>query len=138
MSQRSYAIDHGATVDNLAKELGLNASISAHRELAAEALDICEAGYSHGLDGWYSDGEFASDADWVYGIGDRITQLEVILGQFGICTDDGPVFEVYREAHSLGLANYDQLDLAELDDNPEEMFARNEDSLDEGVSSIEG
>ena len=128
MSQRSYTIDHGATVDNTASKLGLDVSIAEQRELAAEALDVCEAGYSQGLDGWYSDSEFASDADWIYGTGDRITQLEVRLDRFGICTDDGPVFEIYREAHSCGLENYNQL--AELDDP--------EDSLDDGVSSIEG
>ena len=129
MSQRSYAIDHGATVESTAAHLGLDASISVQREIAAEALDICEAGYSQGTDGWYPDGEFGSDADFVYGTGDRIVQLEVRLDQCGICTDDGPVFELFREAHSCGLENHNQL--AELEDP-------NEDSLDDGVSSIEG
>lgn len=117
MSQRSYAIDAGVTVDSLAKELGLDTDIPEQREIAVEALDVCEAGYSHGLEGWYPDGEYGSDADFVYGTGDKIAQLEVRLDQCGICTDDGPVFELYREAHSLGLGSRNES--TELDDSLE-------------------
>jgi hypothetical protein len=52
-------------------------------------------GAQHGKDGMYPDGEFGSDADWVYGIGATIQALETELD-----IDDGAVFELYREAHS--------------------------------------
>ncbi len=55
---------------------------------------VQEAGKSHGLAGYYPDGDYSSDADWVYGIGATITALEEALGD-----DGGSVFDVYMAAH---------------------------------------
>ena len=96
--------DCGVGVDSIAKELGIADKPADIREIAAETLDVCEAGYYFGLNGQYPDGEFGSDADFVYGTGDTIKNLEFRLENAGVCTDDGPVFELFREAHSCGLA----------------------------------
>lgn len=56
---------------------------------------IQEAGADHGAQGYYPDGDFSSDADWCYGVGDLITRLEAELE-----IDDGTVFDLYLEAHS--------------------------------------
>jgi hypothetical protein len=107
-----YAVDHNVSVDSIEKELSGSNPLINIRELASEVLEICEAGYNFGLQGMYPDGEFGSDADFVYGTGDKIRELEFRLENAGFCTDDGPVFEMFREAHSHGLNVY------ESDDEP--------------------
>lgn len=105
MTVRCYAADCGVSVESIAKELGV-ADRPDIREIAVETLDICEAGYDFGQNGMFPDGESGYDSDWVYGIGDTIRTLEFRLENAGICTDDGPVFELFREARSQGLARF--------------------------------
>lgn len=103
-----YAADAGVNMDSIAKELGIQDDSPADvREIASQVLEVCEAGYHFGLQGMYPDGEFGSDADWVYGTGDTIKNLEFRLENAGVNTDDGPVFEMFREAHSVGLAHFE-------------------------------
>ena len=108
MTIRCYATDCGVGVDSIAKELGIQDSPADVREIAVETLDVCEAGYHFGLQGMYPDSEFGSDADFVYGIGDTIKNLEFRLENAGVCVDDGPIFEMFREAHSVGLAHFEE------------------------------
>jgi hypothetical protein len=108
MTIRCYATDCGVNVESIAKELGVADKPADIREIAAETLDVCEAGYSFGLQGMYPDGEFGSDADRVYGTGDMIRELEFRLDNAGVNTDDGPVFELFRDAHSAGLAHFEE------------------------------
>jgi hypothetical protein len=108
MTTRCYATDCGVGVDSIAKELGIADKPADIREIAAETLDVCEAGYHFGLQGMYPDGEFGSDADWVYGPGETIQKLELRLENSGVCVDDGPVFDMFREAHSAGLAHFEE------------------------------
>jgi hypothetical protein len=102
-----YAADADVSVDSIVKELGIQDSPADVREIASEVLEVCEAGYSFGLQGMYPDSEFGSDADFVYGTGDTIQNLEFRLENAGVNTDDGPVFEMFREAHSVGLAHFE-------------------------------
>lgn len=51
-------------------------------------------GAEHGKLGWYPDGDFSSDADWVYGLGAEIQKLEDQLE-----IEDGQVFDLYSDAH---------------------------------------
>ena len=103
-----YSADAGVSVDSVVKELGIQDAPADVREIAVETLDICEAGYSFGLQGMYPDGEFGSDADFCYGTGDAIKELEFRLENAGLNIDDGPVFELFREAHSAGLAHFEE------------------------------
>jgi hypothetical protein len=50
-------------------------------------------GVLHGVRGWYPEGDYSSDADWVYGIGDLIMRQE-----------DDTIFDVYQAGHAAGLA----------------------------------
>jgi hypothetical protein len=84
---------------------GIEASLRGKfSELPPDAVDtivdIAEAGYRHGLEGFYFHGHYSSDADWVYGIGDTINRLETRLG-----FDSGEVFDVYTGQHGEGLAD---------------------------------
>lgn len=63
-----------------------------------DLLMVQKAGARHGMLGWYRDGDYSSDADWVYGVGARIQALESVLGD-----DDGSVFAIYQDAHSESL-----------------------------------
>lgn len=56
-------------------------------------------GRSHGMCGYYPDGDYASDADWYYGVGAEIQSLECLLGD-----DSNEVFCIYMSGHSHGLA----------------------------------
>lgn len=71
------------------------------REQSERAEDIQAAGYAHGKEGFYPDADFSSDADWCYGVGARIQELETELD-----IDDGSIFDLYSEAHSEGLAEF--------------------------------
>ena len=53
------------------------------------------AGAQHGRAGLYPDGDFSSDADWCYGIGREIRDLEEALD-----IDDGSIGDLYSNAHS--------------------------------------
>lgn len=68
---------------------------------AAKAEHIQSDGYSHGKAGLYPDGDFSSDADWCYGVGARIQELEAELD-----IDDSSIFDLYSEAHGEGLAEF--------------------------------
>lgn len=85
------------SVASLMKEYGCDF------ELAKRIFAIREAGYRHGARGWYPNGDFSSDADWVYGVGSEIQKVEEALG-----IDDDSVFDEYLEAHSDGLKVYDR------------------------------
>ena len=63
-----------------------------------EIIDLCNRGYEWGKQGWWQDGDYSSDADWVYGPGANIQKLEDKLD-----IDDGWVFEKFSNAHSQGL-----------------------------------
>lgn len=80
--------------DDLEQHLGFDFDT-----LTEEQLDTLEAiqaaGIAHGEAGYYPDGDFSSDADWCYGIGELINRIEIELD-----IDDGSVFELYSEAHS--------------------------------------
>lgn len=69
------------------------------RYLTDAQLDTLEAiqaaAKDHGEQGFYPDGDFSSDADWCYGVGDLINRLEAELE-----IDDGSIFELYQEIHS--------------------------------------
>lgn len=52
------------------------------------------AGARHGKAGFYPDGDYSSDADWCYGIGREIRDLEAALD-----IDDAAVFDLYQAAH---------------------------------------
>jgi len=67
-------------------------------EQAARLLDVQADGARHGAAGWYADGDFSSDADWVYGVGARIRALEEELS-----VSDDSIFELYRESHAAAL-----------------------------------
>lgn len=71
-------------------------------DIAWQLLGLQEAGFRHGRKGWYPDSDFSSDADWVYGVGASIRHLEELLND-----DDGSVFELYSEAHSVGFRDYE-------------------------------
>ncbi len=94
----SYAAKYDVTADTLAEKIGIGGATGDLREIAVEALDLCEAAYSWGLRGWWPNQDFSSDADWVYGPGESILKLEIRLD-----CDDDPVFLSFQEAHSLGL-----------------------------------
>jgi hypothetical protein len=49
-----------------------------------------------------------ADVDFCYGPGETIQKLELRLENSGVCADDGPVFEMFREAHSAGLAHFEE------------------------------
>ena len=68
-------------------------------------MQIQATGNRHGSLGWYPDGEFASDADWCYGVGADIRALEDALG-----IDDGAVFDLYSDAHSEALERHHDRD----------------------------
>jgi hypothetical protein len=78
-------------------------------DLPPDAVDtivnIAEAGYRHGLEGFYFNGDYSSDADWVYGTGDTINRLETRL-----CFDFGEVLDVYCGQHGEGLDDGGHLD----------------------------
>lgn len=61
-------------------------------------VGFAKAGYAHGLQGFYPDGDYSSDADWCHGVGDDINKFE---GKHGY--DAGEAFDVYCEAHGEGL-----------------------------------
>lgn len=84
-------------------------------DMAETIMGIQQAGLDHGEAGYYPDGDFSSDADWVYGVGEKIRRAE-----FALDDDSGDVFDLYREAHSEGLARKDRLvvKLSDLDDYP--------------------
>jgi hypothetical protein len=63
---------------------------------------VQDSGKRHGANGWFPDGDFASDADWVYGTGAEIQALEELLQ-----IDDASVFYLYSEAHSEALEPVD-------------------------------
>lgn len=54
------------------------------------------AGREHGRQGFYPEGDFSSDADWVNGVGAQIARLESLLE-----IEDGQAFDLYSEAHSF-------------------------------------
>lgn len=62
-------------------------------------FEIQRAGFDHGEAGYYPDGDYSSDADWCYGVGERIQQAETDLD-----IDDGAVFDLYTDAHAEGYA----------------------------------
>lgn len=72
-------------------------------ETAAEILDLCEAGYAWGLEGYWPEGDYSSDADWCYGPGESIQKIELRLD-----IDDGSVFDKFQEAHSTGLSEREE------------------------------
>lgn len=74
-------------------------------DYAAAVMSICEAGYRHGLQGFYPDGEYGSDADWCNGLGVNINELERALK-----CDAGEVMDFYVEAHLRGLADGGHVD----------------------------
>jgi hypothetical protein len=63
-----------------------------------EIIDLCNRGYKWGMRGYWQNGDYSSDADWVYGPGANIQKLEDKLE-----IDDGWVFDRFLNAHSLGL-----------------------------------
>lgn len=77
----------------------IDPDIAPPPRLTSDQLDTLEAiqaaGAEHGRQGFYPDGDFSSDADWVNGIGELISRLETELE-----IDDGAVFDLYSEAHS--------------------------------------
>lgn len=80
------------SIDSLKEQFGCD------HETAAELLELAETGFYYGKKGYWSDGDFASDADWVYGTGDHISMLE-----FRLETEDDDLFEVFQDAHAAGL-----------------------------------
>lgn len=58
-------------------------------------VELQETGKAHGAAGRYPDGDFSSDADWCYGVGAAISDLEEALGD-----ECGDVFDVYSDAHT--------------------------------------
>ncbi len=65
-------------------------------------MAVQQTGLEHGRQGWYPDSDYSSDADWCYGIGSEIAELERELQDEG-----GSVFDLYCEAHGQGLNDYD-------------------------------
>ena len=59
---------------------------------------IGERGYTFGLSGWYKEGDYGSDADYVYGVGAMVQKLEAQLG-----VDDGAIHDFFVECHGEGL-----------------------------------
>lgn len=57
-------------------------------------------GRAHGRKGWYPNGDFATDADWCYGVGVSIRDLESALE-----IDDGSIGRLYEDAHSAYFAD---------------------------------
>ncbi len=90
---RIYSGKNGVNVDSIVR------FFDCDHETAAEILDLCEAGYSWGLEGYWPEGDFSSDADWCYGPGASIQELEMQLD-----VDDGSVFDYFMVAHSTGLS----------------------------------
>jgi hypothetical protein len=80
----------------------IKAQFSCDDATAARLFDLQAVGLRSGLNGWYPDGEFASDSDWVYGTGDAINALEEKLD-----VDDDSILSLYADAHSEGLARLD-------------------------------
>lgn len=91
--EKVYAGKNDITVESIKEKLDCS------HELAATVLDICESGYSQGLRGLYPDGDYSSDADWCYGIGNKINTIEYL----DLDTPEHPVFELYMQAHGTGL-----------------------------------
>lgn len=81
------------------KQLTDNFSCEEPTDLTEDHIDLLEqiqaAGKRHGENGWYPDGNFSSDADWCYGVGRTIRDLEETLN-----IDDGSIHDLYSEAHS--------------------------------------
>lgn len=97
------------TREQIAKDFGLDDDLDIEGNPLskdAEILDrletVQDVGKRHGAKGWYPDGEFASDADWVYGVGAEIQALEELLED-----DFGSVLSLYSEAHSEALEPQD-------------------------------
>ncbi len=59
-----------------------------------DLLSLQAAGKAHGEAGFYPDGDYSSDADWVNGPGALIGRLAEALD-----VDDGSVFAVYADSH---------------------------------------
>lgn len=87
------------TVEQLAGEFDCDLS------LAARLLELYREGLEHGRNGYYPDGEYASDADWANGTGVEIRDLESELED-----DCGEVFDLYCEGHSIGLEEHEGSD----------------------------
>lgn len=75
---------------------------SCDADMAEILMGIQQAGYDHGQAGWYPDGDFSSDADWCYGVGEQIQKAELLLED-----DDGSVFDLYLHAHAKGMQEYE-------------------------------
>lgn len=108
--------------EQIAKQFGLDADPDGRDPLTLDRLMAVQfAGMGHGANGWYPDGEFASDADWVYGVGADIQALEELLQD-----DFGSVFSLYSEAHTeaLGTNISDQTYCFDPDDGDNSPFCR--------------
>lgn len=92
MANPVYCGKNDVTVDSI------KTKFSCNNETACEIMDVCESGYSFGIQGYWPDQEFSSDADFVYGTGGLIQKLEFLLE-----IDDGSIFDMFQEAHSTGL-----------------------------------
>jgi hypothetical protein len=82
----------------------LDLAVGEQAERAPIYRRCIEAGYLHGLAGWYRDADYSSDAEWVYGIGATINESESAWGD-----DCGSLFEAYTTGHAAGLEEHDRL-----------------------------
>jgi len=104
----SYSEEHGITVDSIQDTLDCS------EEIADRILSICEAGYSHGLDGLYLDSDPSNDDNWEYKFSRDIKDIEEELE-----LDNDEVMTYYTEALKAGHIDCDESTLS-LEDNDED------------------
>jgi hypothetical protein len=107
MTTKIYSSDFpDISVDNIAKKLGIADADADTREIAVEALDLCESAYHWGLEGIWPDQNFNSDSNWKDAYGESILRLELRLDEELASHDDGPILEMFRIAHARGLEHF--------------------------------
>lgn len=86
-------------VQELFKRLGDQFPGHTYGDLSRVAA-LEDRGYCAGLQGWYPNGDFSSDADFCYG---PAQEMEALAELFDVESDE--FFELYSKAHAEGLAD---------------------------------